>query len=488
MLRIIFTSDMHGHADMIMNCADSFIKDEHTIIIDGGDTIQGSPLTAYLYNNSIGAEPIAQTLNQSKYDFVTLGNHEFNYGLDYLRTYLNALNATCICANVTGDLPVTPYIIHTMSSGLKVGITGIVTDYVNIWEKAENLKGVSIRPPFDAVRDTLQQMKSEADICICIYHGGFECDITTGEPLTNTTENIGSKICRELDFDVLLTGHQHMPIEGCLHHGTYIVQPGANAKHFIEIIANLHNEKFQFTSRFITPNNSHTREENNHLSAINKDVQKWLDTKIGTLAEPLLPTDRAEMALHGSPIATLFNRIQLEATGTQISCVGLSNNIPGFNRDVRMRDIVENYPFSNNLVTLKITGTQLVTALERVASYLSLDSEGVPVVSKSFLYPKIEHYNYDFFSGLTYTVDLHKPIGGRVSDVKVNNANISPNEEFTICMSSYRATGTGGYEVYTACPIVEYGHQEVSELICDYISRKGNIYVENEEVINWMYI
>jgi len=488
MLRIIFTSDVHGNMDMLMRCASSFDKDEHTIIIDGGDTIQGSPFSTYIHANSIGAKPIAQTLNLAGFDFVTLGNHDFNYGPDYLRAYLNDLNTACVCANVVGNLPVFPYIIHTMPNGLKVGITGIVTEYVNIWEKEDNLRGISVSSPFDAAYHALQQMKSVADICICIYHGGFECDITSGEILTNSTENIASKICKELDFDVLLTGHQHMPIEGCLHHGTFVVQPGSNAKHFIEIAGELRDGAFQFASRFVEPGNECLNDSGSHLSAVNVGLQKWLEMPLGTMLEPLLPEERVEMALRGSPIATLFNSIQLEATGAQISCVGLANDIPGFNSVVRMRDIVENYPFNNNLVTMQITGAQLVAALERTASYLSLDANGVPQVSRSFLYPKVEHYNYDFFTGVTYTADLRKPIGERVSNVKVNGIEITLEATFTLCMSSYRATGTGGYDVYKACPTIEHGHQEVSELICDYISRKGNIYVENEEAPNWIYI
>lgn len=481
-MRIIFTSDVHGHAEKLLQCAASFAKDKNTLIIDGGDTIQGSPLASYIHTH-VSSAPIAETLNLAGFDFVTLGNHDFNFGPDYLRAYLYGLNATCVCANVTGDLPLVPWVIHTMPDGTKIGITGIVTDYVNVWEKPENLQGITISPPFEAAQHALQQMKNQVDLSICIYHGGFECDITTDEVLTHSTENIGSKICRELDFDILLTGHQHMPLEGAVLHGTYIVQPGAYAQHFVEITWE---GLGQISSKFVAadtkpPQNAH------HLTAIKADVDAWLDTPIGTLPQPLLPDDPAQMALHGNSIATLYNHVQLQATGAQISCVGLPNNIPGFKQCVTMRDIVQNYPFSNNLITLEITVDKLKMALERTASYLSISENGVPQVSRAFLYPKVEHYNYDFFQGLTYTADLTKPIGQRVSDIIIGGAPADNNKTYTICMSNYRATGTGGYEVYTTCPILEYGHQEVSELICSYISQTGDIYVENKEVPNWTY-
>lgn len=75
-------------------------------------------------------------------------------------------------------------------------------------------------------------MKEQTDLTICIYHGGFECDLESGETLSQTTENVGYRICKELDFDILLTGHQHMSVPGRDISGTYTVQPCDNAKEY----------------------------------------------------------------------------------------------------------------------------------------------------------------------------------------------------------------------------------------------------------------
>lgn len=75
-------------------------------------------------------------------------------------------------------------------------------------------------------------MKEQTDLTICIYHGGFECDLESGETLSQTTENVGYRICKELDFDILLTGHQHMSVTGRDISGTYTVQPCDNAKEY----------------------------------------------------------------------------------------------------------------------------------------------------------------------------------------------------------------------------------------------------------------
>ena len=79
---------------------------------------------------------------------------------------------------------------------------------------------ICITDPFEAAKEALLHLKKEVDITLCIYHGGFECDLKTGERLQKTTENVGYRICKELDFDILLTGHQHMSVDGQYVHGT----------------------------------------------------------------------------------------------------------------------------------------------------------------------------------------------------------------------------------------------------------------------------
>ena len=78
-------------------------------------------------------------MNRCGYDYVTLGNHDFNYGMAYLDSYLDALHARCVCQNVRRADGSTrfPARVHTLENGLRVGIVGIVTDYVNIWERPD---------------------------------------------------------------------------------------------------------------------------------------------------------------------------------------------------------------------------------------------------------------------------------------------------------------------------------------------------------------
>ena len=173
-LRIFFTSDTHGYlyptnyadsADRpmgVMKLANAFSRDGDTLIIDGGDTIQGSPLTnlyhrlpegeraACLSGTQYGAHPIAAMMNLAGYQFVTLGNHDFNNGLDALGDYLASLDALCLCCNIRdreGRLPIAPYAIHQLDNGLRVGLVGACTHYVSRWENPKTTAQLIIEEP-----------------------------------------------------------------------------------------------------------------------------------------------------------------------------------------------------------------------------------------------------------------------------------------------------------------------------------------------------
>jgi len=502
-LRVYFTSDTHGHLFPIdyatgkpsqtglLGCLETYEKDGNTLVIDGGDTIQGSPFTLYSHSQASVTHPVATVLNRGHYDYVTLGNHDFNYGREHLNHYLTSLKAKCLCANVTdvtGTMPIYPADIKVLENGLRIGIVGVVTDHVNLWERPEHIQNLAISDAFTAAKRNLQLVKDRgADVTICIYHGGFECDLETGERQSDSSENIGSKICQELDFDLLLTGHQHRTIEGCVVNGTYVVQPPANAKQYLAIEGELTPSGITFKSEFKSPIATYQKDGLNLVLKVEEQVKKWLDAPVGYLDRPLDPRDKVTMALEGSSIVNFFHQVQFEATGAQISCTSLANDVKGFKQEVSVRDVVSTYVYPNTLCVLEITSSVLKAVLERSASYLDLDDDGKPKISDRFLIPKVEHYNYDFFAGITYTADLRRPVGKRVLEVLYDGKLIKEEDTFTICMNNYRLTGAGGYEVYKTCPIVKEGQIEMSELIINYLAKQEKVTVTHYPAPKFIY-
>ena len=504
-LTIYFTSDTHGyfspinyaageHADTgLANCMASFRNDGNVLVMDGGDTLQGSPFTYYLHKNGIVNPCVpAQVMNRAGYDFVTLGNHDFNYGPDHLRRYLRSVDARCLCANVSGLDGVTDTAVVTMENGLRIGVTGIVTHFVNVWEKPENLAGITITEPIPAAKKALETLRAEnVDLTVCIYHGGFENDLDTGAPLSETGENQGYRICRELGFDILLTGHQHIPMAGRRVFDTFTCQTPDKAKQYIRMevtvsdapIDTAHRNQVaagRVTARsFLEDAGSVTdAEAAGILAPWEEAAAKWLDTPVGHLDTPLLPEEPIVMAEHGSCIANFFNQVQLEASGADISATSLGNEVKGLPQEVTVRDVVATYIYPNTLHTLEVDRAVLKQALERSAEYFAIGENGLLQVSESFLKPKVEHYNYDFFSGIEVTMDVRKPMGNRVISIRYQGQELAPDKTLTLCMNNYRSTGTGGYGCYLTCRKVKEQPTEIAEMIMDYIVSHGDIRVD----------
>lgn len=507
MLKIYFTSDMHGYMAPIdyatggrkdaglANMIPHFRKDGNTLVLDGGDTIQGSPF-AYLQAQAGSAEMFARCMNLAGYDYVTLGNHDFNYGYEYLASYLENLDAPCLCANiadVTGRLPVLPSAVKVMENGLRVGIIGICTDFINVWEKKTNLTKIRVGDVRKALEPVYEKLRPETDVLIGLYHGGFECDVKTGRVLSTTRENIGYEIARDFRFDLLLTGHQHMALAGAEIAGTYVAQTPANAEQYVE--AELVWEeaaedkaagrgtsggrlagsrgRVVSCSTVLRPAGSVTDARAAELLAEpERQTAVWLDTPKGHFDAPLMPGEHLDMALHGSSIADFFNRVQLWASGAELSTTSLGNEVKGFGKDVTVRDIVSTYIYPNTLVIKEVTGEVLRRTLERSAEYFDTDEAGNLRVSRKFLEPKISHYNFDYIMGIDYGFDWRRPEGSRVTHMLYHGKPVEPRQKFTMVMNNYRASGTGGYEFLRDSPTVREIQTDMVELIIRYFEEQ----------------
>ncbi|WP_026651516.1 bifunctional metallophosphatase/5'-nucleotidase [Butyrivibrio proteoclasticus] len=496
-MRIIFTSDTHGHlypVNYAKNCPETsglfcvsaqISKDENTLVIDGGDSLQGTPLLTYYleHRDEYDFNPMAEGFNAMGLDYYTLGNHDFNFGYDAILDYVSAMKATLICANVVdlrGALGIKKNVIHTLGDGTKVGITGAVTGYVNVWEQKENLSELQVLDPVECLKEQYLELKDKCDITVCIYHGGFEEDLSTGKVLSESTENQACKIARETGFDILLTGHQHMAVENTVIDGTVGVQPPDKAMSYCEIIADKKSEGFDITSRLVAldkPGEACDRiiAEHSFMEDLNAKLQTWLDEPIGSLAKEILPEPKLDAAIHGSKVAAIFNQVQLDYTGADFSCTSLSNEPLGLKKDITVRDVLGIYQFSNTVEVKVVTKAVLKQALERCAEYFEKDTQtGEISISKVFLQPKVEHYNYDYYAGLKYRFDLSKKVGERVVLLqKLDGTELSDDTEYTLVTSNYRATGTGGYECIGQCKCHKSFSDEMPDLLINFIRKNS---------------
>ena len=500
-LTVFYTSDSHGYfaptdyahdcraATGLSNCAANFTRDGNTLILDGGDTLQGSPFTYWLYSRSRQRSLVpAKLFNLAGYDFITLGNHDFNYGVEELERYLAALDARCLCANVQGLRGVERTAVVTLENGLRVGLTGVTSQFVPRWEKPENIAGLRFTDAFEAARDALKTLKAQGvDVTLCLYHGGFENDVKTGALLSDSGENEGWRMCRELDFDVLLTGHQHMALENACIGGTFTCQPPDKARQYIRMEVTVGDTGVRAES-MLCPAGERTRPEMAaYLTPLEEETARFLDTPLGHLDRALLPLPPLEMAAGGSLIANFFNQVQLDASGADISATCLGGDVRGFARDVTVRDIVATYIFPNTLKTLLVDRAVLKAALERSAEYFDLDAAGALQISERFLKPLPQHYNFDYFAGLEATVDVRRPVGDRVVSIRYRGEELAADRSLSLCLNNYRAAGSGGYPFYADCPVIREQPEEISEMIIRYVDRERDIAVDPTQWLHLIY-
>lgn len=481
-MKIYYTSDVHGYIyphkgeGCLLQCVDDFETDGNTLVIDGGDSTQGSPFAKYLDHSDLLGVAMGAIYDRAGYQYFTLGNHDFDGGFLVMKAFLEGMGPKCLCANVidrTGTLPIVPYEMRILSNGLKVGITGVVTDFVNHWHSEDVLAPLMVMDTFFALQQMNAFLKGRCDVMVCIYHGGFEEDLDTGKVLFTSKEHIACKICKELDFDVLLTGHQHKAVDGQLYHGTYVVQPPPNGKAFAEIFVEHDDDGVRCSGGLRKPSDGISEELLDAAMPIYDRAEEWLSGWVCTMDFPMETGDRIAQALEGSPFADVVNHAQLLATGADISVTSLPNRSLSLPRGVSIRDLMTVFPYANRLVVLEVTGQVILQALRRASSYFRWTSKGI-VVDPRFLEPKEEHHSYDFFANVSYSIQLSRTGENLVSKVKVCGKPLVVERVYRIAMSDYRASGMGGYEAYRDCPMVNVLEDDIQDMMLAFF-RRGDL-------------
>lgn len=477
-MRIVYTSDVHsylfpttyyekGERNVgLMRIAESFEKDDDTVVVDGGDTIQGSALSKYVFDRNIRPFPQAQVFKRMGLDIAVPGNHDFNYGYGVFSEFFTETAATILCANLedrTGRLDIRRHLILEDSSGLRVGFIGAVTDYVNVWERRENLENFVISPVIESVSRELDNIRDCVDYTVLVYHGGFECSLDDGRVLSQTSENQAYEICSKLSFDLVLTAHQHMAIPFRKVGNSYTMQCPSNGAMYACITLS----KDGIKGELKTPDENGPHLMERECKSLDDDVQLWLDRTVCSIEAPIPAPTMIDSTSKGSRIADFFNFVQLETTHADISCTSLSNKLYGFENDITIRQVIANYQFPNTLEVVEIGESALRTALERCAQFFDL-KDGRIEISRLFLDPKVELYNYDYYMGIEYEFDLRKPVGHRVSKLLFKGEPIG-DRVLRLCLNNYRASGTGGYDVLKDLDVVEVYSLDVQDLAVNYL-------------------
>lgn len=494
-LVIYQTSDLHGYVYPtnyvteqplgILKIGSYMKKDElnydASLKIDCGDLVQGSALTHYLYKHDIERNPIIEGLENIKYDAYVLGNHEFNYGLDYLNKSYSKVSDKIINGNIEGlTLDTKPYKIFEFDR-FKIGCIGFTTSFVPNWERPCNIEGLTFNDPVEIYAKYEKELKENCDFIIVCYHGGFEKSLdehmTPTEALTK--ENQGSELLENFDsINMILSGHQHRSFITKIK-DVICSQPMHNGQSFTKIVIDTESKDISYELIDVSKlNNEIDKKLEGIFTQTQKDLDVYLDKIIGEFDKDMRVDDIFLARLKGHPFINFLHQVQLDVSGADFSALSVFDSAIGFSKKISVRDVLINYPYPNTLKVLEVTGKQLKEAIEKSATYFVIEDKKIGI-NKDFLVPKVQHYNYDTYGGLEYKIDLSRDFYDRVVYMKKDGKDISMNDTYTIVLNNYRASNTSIYPAYEGCRVVKEINLDMSEIILDYIQKHKKIIVDD---------
>ncbi len=511
-LTFLHTSDTHGFllptdyqnrddysAPISLSRASSLIKSErqrlgkeNVVVTDAGDCLQGSPLASYTHstNNYRDLYTFTEAYNRIGYDARCLGNHDFNFGQDYLTYYVDHNKAPIINDNILDEETDVPafgkeyQIIE--KNGIKIGFLGITTQYIPHWEPQDHVKGLKFVSAFKRIKHYAKILRPQVDVLAVIYHGGFESEPTTGvatEP--HRGENEGYKILTEIpEVDVFLTGHQHRRLN-LVENNTAIVQPGYRGEAVAEVTLEINDQTKQIEKMSTKLLDTKDYEPDPEIVSIVKDLdqrtQKWLDQPLARLNKPAPIENAMEARLHGAPFVNLLQQMQLWFTDADVSATAImSETAKGFGKEVTMRDVLLNYPYANQLCRVKLTGKQLRHIIEHSASFLEKDDQGKIKFLDRWVKPKPQLYHFDVFYPVKYEVDLSKPVGHRITKLSLNGKPLEDDKIYHLAVNNYRAMGGGFYPEYSMDKIEFTLDKDYVQMFTEYLT-KNDVQVDTTE-------
>jgi len=531
---ILSTTDMHGRVfpiDYYTNKYDNvgiakvatLVKearknDPDLLLLDSGDTIQGTPLE-YFHNkrNNTPPDPMMLAMNALRYDAMAVGNHEYNFGWQVLDKARREAQFPWLSAN-TYDLETMkphyqPYIVKEVQ-GVRIGILGLSTPGIPNWENRSNYKGVEFHETVSEAKKWVMTLRYQerVDIVVIAMHMGIEEDLRTGIPGPSQVpnENAAIAIARQVpEVDVILMGHTHREVPSIFvkqqtsrrgesdrlteitNDGALLTQANRWASHVARV--DLYLEKSESTGRWqIIMKSARTipvgekTEIDPEIAKLgepyDKETQAWLGRAIGESSADLTANG---CRFHDSAIIDLIQRVQLEAGKADVSmaaCFNPSAHIP--KGSVTVRDIAGLYEYENTLVTIELTGQQLKDALEHSAKYFKESQPGKSL--NELVDTRIPGYNFDVAQGVTYDIDLTKPIGQRIQNLKFKGRPLSLTEKLKVVTNNYRVNGGGGFNMFKDAPVVYRSSEEVRELIIDWVEKHKTIPTETDN--NWRIV
>lgn len=494
----------------------------NTLLLDAGDTIQGTPLTYYYAKvDPITAEggpvhPMAQAMNAIGYDAVALGNHEFNYGIETLRKFEEQCDFPLLGANALNAKTLRPafppYFMKTFHvRGLppvKVAVLGLTNPGIAIWDKAY-VQGKLTFPGLEeqAAKWVPKLRSMGADVVVVSAHSGSSGRSSYGDQLPYV-ENSAALVAQQVPgIDAILVGHAHVEIPELkvtnekTGKAVVLSEPLAYAERLslfdFELV--FKRGRWEVESVAASVLNSNAVADDPEITRLLKDehdvVVAYVNQVVGAATETLTTVDAR---YKDAPIIDLITKVQEDVVkaalaGTEYASLPVIAQASPFSRtseipagEVTIRDLSSLYVYDNTLVAKVMTGAQVRAYLEYSAEYFVRTAAGAPVdVEKLTNAGGRPDYNYDYVSGLTYEIDVAQAAGSRIKNLSYGGAALDDAQEFVFAVNNYRANGGGAFPHVAAATEVWSESTEIRTRIAEWVTQKGTLDPKEFASVGW---
>ncbi|MFD1730664.1 2',3'-cyclic-nucleotide 2'-phosphodiesterase [Deinococcus malanensis] len=558
-LRILETTDLHTAAlgydyyqdkptgEFGLEYTATLIKQareqkRNTLLFDNGDLIQGNPLgdvaarVAPVQNGQL--HPMHQAMRPLRFDGATLGNHEFNYGLDYLDRVLKTSPMPYVNANVLnpdGTNRYTPYVVQRKTvydtQGrpyiLNVGVIGFTPPQIMNWDRAHLEGKVKVMDIMESARKFVPQMKAQgADIIVALAHTGINRgDYVAGQ------EQAGAELTKVNGIDVVLTGHSHLEFPSATFkdlpgvnlqkgtiNGKVVLMPGfwGNNLGVADLKLNFNRATSKWTiadaQGSIRPIWDKAAKKNlvqpdpQVAEAVKQAHERTLTYVRGKVADLTAPINSYWALMQDDPSVQLVSNAQTAYVKAALSTTQYKNlpvlsaaapfkaggragasyytDIP--TGTLAIKNVADLYVYPNTVQAVLVTGAQIQEWLERSAGqFKQIDpSKKEPQALVDETFPT---YNFDVIDGVTYEIDVTQPNrynskgevanpnARRIKNLQYQGKPIDPAAQFVIATNNYRASGGGSFPGLNGKNIVLQAPDETREALVKYFTEQKTI-------------
>lgn len=526
-IQILATSDLHGKfmdydyaqgEESVggLNQIATLVKEAksenpNTLVVDNGDTIQGN--YNHLFTNK--ENPMMVAMNAIGYDVFSLGNHEFNQGMDNLNNVISQANKNLhvLCGNLyrNGERVFNPYTIKNVD-GVKVAIIGVVTPHIMQWD-SQNLKGYEAKNPTEEVKKIIGEIKSNggADVYVVTSHASLNGEYGDGDSAAGIAE-------ANPEVSVVVAGHSHDTVESELRGNAIISEPASRAKYISKF--NLTVEKDENGTKVLDKKATlvslkgvkgdpelNEKLKSFHETAMNDANAKIGELKGGDLAEPNEIKDIPESIVKDQGVTDFINEVQLYNSRKHLESKGINPNdvyqvsaaalfSPNANLkegSISKADISNIYKFDNKLYTIKTNGKQLKKYMEENSKFFNKYKDGDLTISFD---ENVRMYKYDMFEGVSYDINIAKDPGERIENLRFSKDGklVKDSDIVYLSVNDYR------YNSGLAAGIMDDGEHEkiydtvnddipaIRDLISDYIMNVKHGVITRNVDNNWKIV